>query len=212
MRGGAKMTSNMSHISYRLRRLFRAKGTSIIVILTLALGAGINVAVFSLIQSLLLTSVGVPHPERLIQYTFGSGSDPTFFSGPAYTALQARGIVKDVLAWKVDQFRIQSASGVANITGALVSGNSSQILQIRPFMGSLLSTEQDRPDGGKNGWTAVLGYECWQQHFGGNKNVIGEKIIVDGAPVTIIGVLSEHFKGLMPPISPSDITASALHC
>jgi putative ABC transport system permease protein len=188
----------MNSMRYAIRRMLRSPGFSAMVVVTIALAVGVNLGVFSATQTVLFYSLGVPNSGRLLYYSLGNGRDATTFSGPAYEALRTNAALKDLLAWKISQFRLQTREGAPRIYGALVTGNTFSVFGIKPYLGRFFQQEDDAPGGGKGGWEAVLGYSYWTAHFAADPSVIGREIVVDGAPVHIVGILPKEFTGVVP--------------
>lgn len=187
----------MTSTRYLFRRMFRSAGFSTMVIVTIALAIGINLGVFAITRSATFNSIGVPEADRLVYYTLGSGADTMpNLSGPVYEALRADGVVKDLLAWLPEQFHIQTRSGTTNTFGAIVTGNTFSVLGLKPSLGRFFNEVDDAPGGGPDGWTAVLGYTYWKTEYGAKPNVIGQIMLIDGAPVRIVGVLPKDFIGI----------------
>lgn len=187
----------MTLVRYLFRRIFRSPGFSAMVIVTIALAVGVNLGVFTVTQTILFQSLGVPQSDRLVYYTLGSGEDnrPTF-SGPGYEALRVNAATQDVLAWHPSEFRLLAREGTVKINGAFVTGNAFSVFKLKPSLGRFFQESDDAPGGGKDGWEAVLGYTYWKTHFGGNPTVVSQIIIVDDTPVHIVGVLPREFTGV----------------
>jgi putative ABC transport system permease protein len=188
----------VNSMRYLLRRMSRSVGFSVTIVVTIALAVGVNLGVFSITRSILFNSLGVPNAEKLLYFRLGSGADATSFSGPGYEALRADGTVKDLLAWKPTQFQIQTRNGMTPLFGAIVTGNTFSVLGLKPYLGRFFNESDDASGGGRDGWAAVLGYTFWKTHFEASPNVIGQTILVDGAPVHIVGVLPRNFAGMVP--------------
>jgi putative ABC transport system permease protein len=173
--------------------------------ITIALAVGVNLGIFTVTQTILFHSLGVPEADRLVYYTSGIGEDNRpVFSGPGYEALRANAATKDVLAWESNIFLLHTQEGAERLNGAFVTGNAFSVFRLKPSLGRFFQESDDAPGGGKDGWAAVLGYSYWKTHFGANPAVIGQIITVDNAPVHIVGVLPREFAGLSP-LSPADI-------
>ncbi len=187
----------MNSIGYSFRRISRSLGSSAMAIATIALAIGINLATLSVVQAILFKSLGVPQPERLINYSEGSPNDAvTSFSNEGYEALLANAAMKNILAWKYDEFRSQTVNGAEKLDGAMVSGNAFSVLGIKPEIGRFFTRAEDTPGGGKDGWVAVLGYGYWRTHFGSDPDILGHTLVINNIPVHIIGVLPREFTGV----------------
>ena len=195
----------MTSARYLFRRMFRAPGFSLMVIITIALAVGVNLGVFTITQSILLKSLGVPRADRLVYYTLGTGTETIQnLSGPAYEALRANAATRDVSAWQQNQFRLQTADGIVRVTGAYITGNGFSVFGLKPSLGRFFNEADDTAGGGRDGWAAVLGYSYWKTHFGASHNAIGRTITLDGVPVHVVGVLPQEFTGVSP-VSPANI-------
>lgn len=187
----------MNPIGYSFRRISRSLGSSVMAIATIAMAIGINLATLSVVQAVLFKSLGVPQPERLINYSEGSPTDAvTSFSNQGYEALLANAAMKNILAWKYDEFRLQTIHGAEKLDGAMVSGNAFSVLGIKPEIGQFFTRAEDTPGGGKDGWVAVLGYGYWRTHFDSDPEILGHTLVINNIPVHIIGVLPREFTGV----------------
>ena len=193
----------MSRLRQTVRRLLRAPGFAITVVLTLALGIGATTAMFSWVHTVLLQPLPVPEPERLVNLSApgpkpGSqscglaGDCEQVFSYPMFRDLEA---AQDAFTGLAGYrfFRANLAHDGTTLAGAgvLVSGSYFDVLRLEPALGRLI-TSADEPQVGESA-VAVLGYDYWQSGFGGDPTVLGRTIVANGAPLTIIGVAPEDF-------------------
>jgi putative ABC transport system permease protein len=169
------------------------------VIVTIALGIGVNLGIFAIIQAIFLNLLGVPDADRVVYYTLGTGRDTTVrLSIQQYEALRTNTAENDILAWQPMMLQLRGPAEDVHLNGALVTGNTSAVLGVRPFLGRFFSEAEDVEGGGKNGWTAVLGYSYWKAHWAADPNVVGKTINLNGASVQIVGVLPREFTGVEP--------------
>ena len=169
------------------------------VIVTIALGIGVNLGIFTIIQAIFLNLLGVPDADRVVYYTLGAGRDTRIrFSIQQYQALRTNAAANDILAWKSVMLKLEGPTEDIFLNGALVTGNTFSVLGVRPFSGRFFSEADDVAGGGENGWTAVVGYSYWKAHWAANPNVVGKTINLNGASVQIIGVLPREFTGVEP--------------
>jgi predicted permease len=196
-RGLPFLETLVQDVRYALRMLRKSPGFTAVVVLTLALGIGANTAIFSLMNSVLLQSLPVRNPEELVvlRYTDaqaeGANED---FSYPMYEALRDKSSVFDgVLTRSGVSFNATYAGQSEFAHGELVSGNYYQMLGVRPWLGRLLSPEDDRTPGAHP--VAVISYGYWQSRFGSDPSIVGKKILLDGQPMTVIGVSPPGFYG-----------------
>jgi len=180
-------------VRYGLRMLRRNPGVTTVVILTLALGIGMNTAVFSVLNSVLLCSLAYPDADRLVwlanyddyfkQDTWGSRADYLLWRDQAHSfaGMAAYGN-QDLALVAADQ---ASQERIASVTGDFWS-----ITGARPTFGRLF--RQGEPD------TIVLSYRLFERRFGADSQVIGKSVTLNGHSFTVVGVLSEDFRFLLP--------------
>ena len=194
-----RWNSLWADVRYAARQLVKSPGITLVAVVTLALGIGANTAIFTLTWNIILKSLPVPHPERLVEYELRNGDTMHGLSGPLYRLLRERQTTStDLLAWTSDEkIPIRHGGQVSLETIQLLSGNSFRILEMQPYLGRLFS-EQD-----EQGLPAVLSYDFWQSRFAGNRDVIGQALDVSGHSATIVGVMPRAFEGLTANLHPS---------
>ena len=195
---------------HSLRRLRQSPGFSAVVAATLAVGIGVNVALFSLVEQILLRPLPVAEPERLVNLvdpgvdlgyvgpglTFGSiaGNGNHVFSYPMFRDLEARqSPFSGVAAHRLFDANISIGDSARRVTGFFVSGSYFPVLRLKPALGRLLGTNDDGVDGEAD--AAVLSYAYWQRELAGDSAVLGRKLTVNGRPLTIVGVAPRGFHG-----------------
>jgi predicted permease len=198
--------SPLQDVRYGLRLVRRSPGFSAVVILTLALGIGANTAIFSILDALLLRTLPVFEPHRLVQLNAiyrNGGTIP--LSSAMYQQLEEnQRVFSELFAWSGDQLRnVQIDSRLLLPTIRGVSGNYYGALGVSPLLGRLIGAEDAAHTPGET--VAVLGCEFWDREFGRDASVIGKQISIDGRPFTIIGVSRRWFTGMTPGAAP-DIT------
>ena len=190
------LESILADVKFALRQLRKSPGFTATVILTLALGIGANTAIFSLTYAILLRSLPVTNPNRLVRYTFSNGNMDIGQSGPSYDELRRRVTVADLMAWSSMLLTRTSKGSVKEIHGALMSGNGFAVLQLQPYIGRSFGEQDDVPGGGPHGYQALLGYDYWKNAFQENPNVLGRALTINGRAVTVIGVLPRRFRSV----------------
>lgn len=196
-----------------LRPLIRRPGTSALIVLTLALGIGVNAGMFSVFHQALLTPLTAPSPGRLALIespgpkvgaisTSGTGPDEQVFSYPMIEDLQA--VAPDrvqIAGHRTFGVNLAARGSTQSAIGALVTSNFFRVLGLTPAQGRLL-----RSDGGEADRVVVLTHAYWLERFGGDRSVIGETLVVNGQPLEIAGVAPAGFRGFNP-FTPVDIFA-----
>lgn len=180
------------------RRLRRNPGFTVATLFTLALGVGANAAIFTLTYAVILKSLPVPEPQRLVRYTFRNGDMDLGISGPMYDALRKHETSsEDLLAWSDSALALQEKTEVRKVQGALMTANGFQVLRLRPFLGRAFEEADDVSGGGPNGYQALAGFTFWKEHFGGRDDILGRPLNINGRSVTVVGLLPDGFDGLI---------------
>jgi predicted permease len=183
-----------------LRSLLGARIISVVATLTLSLAIGSNIAVFSLVNSLLLRSLPVSDPERLvsvssdfaISHGFKAGSG---WSHPMFEALrQQAGFFDGALAWQRQSLTLGRGSESASVTGYFANGEFFATLGVRAVHGRVLGVDDDRRSDAAR--VAVISHRLWQRRFDSAPDAVGRPIEVEGVPVNVIGVMPKAFLGL----------------
>ena len=179
---------------YAFRGMRKTPGFALTAVLSLALGIGANTAIFTVVHAVLLKPLPFPQPDRLVQIWESQPAKGYF-----------RNVVNPItfLDWRerTHSFEEMAAvsDGTTNLTGlgdplALagmrVSPQYFSILGVLPALGRSFSAEEGRP-GQDN--VAILSFGIWQSRFGGDPSAVGRKIMIDGAPSTIVGVMPRGF-------------------
>ncbi len=205
-------------LRHALRMMRHAKGWTAVVVLSLALGIGANVAIFSAVNGLLLQSVPVRDPDSLVRlrrmgrnqmatsssdYGFSApriaGQDMRVsFSYPMFREFQAANRTMTDLIAGAPQGRVNViVNGEADMaSGFVVSGNYHRVLGVEPLLGRAILPDDDEPGASP---VVVISQRYWQSRFGGDSAVVGRVIQVNAVPVTIVGVLPASFTGIQRP-------------
>jgi predicted permease len=171
-----------------------------VAVLSLALGIGVNTALFSFIDRLLLRSLPVRDPQMLALLSSpgamrGTAFGPETFTYPAYKELNARNDVFDgVLAKFETPVSVTWKNATKLAAAELISGNYFEVLGLHPHVGRLISSSDDQQLGAHP--VAVLGHGYWKRSFGEDTTVVGKKILLNGHPFEIVGVAPARFEGV----------------
>ena len=175
---------------HAFRSLYKARGFSIAVILTLALGIGANTAMFTLLRGTLLRALPNRDGERLVylrQSAAGAGQDNVAFSVPEITDYRsASKTLSQIAEYSPMTFTLVDKDAPVHVRAGVISGNYFQVMGLSAVAGRLTSSQDDGP--GKPP-VAVLGYQFWMDKFGGDRNVIGKTVRINDFVSTIIGVV-----------------------
>ncbi len=194
------MTNLWNDLRYALRQLRKSPGFAFIAVLTLALGVGVNTAIFSVVNGMLLRSLHVRQENRLAILGFQQKGTPwqPNFSLPEYRDLrsQTQNVFSGLTA---DQYSLDGLSVRGSKPDRLftdyVSGNFFSVLGVRPFLGRYFRPSEGETPGADP--EMVLSYAYWKRHFAGDPNMIGRQVSVNGHPVTIVGVTPKDYHGIL---------------
>ena len=206
--GTVLLDSLLQDVRYAQRVLWREPGFTVTVVLILGLGIGANTATFSVVNALLLRGLSVAHPEALV--TIGDpgavgggwhGSPQTdYVSYPLYQDIRDR---NHVLSGVYAAGRLEADVAVPETDGRpspvehpamrLVTGNFFDVLGVPAHLGRTFTSSEERRAG--EAPVAVISYGYWQRRFGGDPSAIGRDLIVNGVPLTIVGVTTPAFSG-----------------
>ena len=188
----------LQDLRYTVRTLSRNRIFTIVSILILALGIGANVAVFSVVNTLLLRPLPFYDPQRLVVIApehNASGLSGATFSVDAYEDLLAQNrSYADITGYYAfsapDNAKLTAQGQPKPVTGIAVAANFFHVLGVDPAFGRSFTSKEEVTG---NPTVAMLSYPFWQRQFGGDSSIIGKPITLDGAPVTVVGVLPDSF-------------------
>ena len=194
----------LQDLRFAFRQIARAPSFAVIAVLTLALGIGAGTAIFSLVNSILLKPLPVPHPEQIATLAHRDSNSPLgqYFSWPEIEAIgsQSSRVFSTVFGYSL------SLDGLAapgqqpqRIYASYVSGNFFSGLGLKPAAGRLFLPGEGEVPGSSP--EIVLGYDYWQKQFNGDADVVGRPVTVNGHAATILGVAPKGFHGLQSGVS-----------
>jgi len=182
---------------FAARTLVRSRGFTAVVVLTLAVGIGANAAIFSLVDTLMLRSLPVRQPEQLVEMVFKFPGDPplNLYPWKHYERFRAQNhVFSDLIATVPGRVQVAgAASGPEVLDGMFVSDNFFEGLGLRPAIGRLT---------GSGGAAAVISWSYWQSRFNLDPGVVGQSLVVNDVPITIVGVTPREFFGLQVGMDP----------
>ena len=189
-----------------LRGLLRAPGFSAIAIVTLALGIGANAAIFSVVHGVLLRSLDLADPDRLVAVWHHDPADPerrlSVSPGNFRDWREQSGAFEALAAYGFETRTLGSGDGVdvdsRRVESLTVTGDFFRVAGAEPIRGTLLTPADDAA--GSAAGRAVLAYEAWQTIFGGDPMVVGQSILLDGRSVEVAGVLPPGFRIASQPV------------
>ena len=191
------MNSFSNQLRQVLRRLWRAPIFTIVTLITLAAGVGANIAVFSVVEGVLLKPLPYPHAETLVGVWHtapGLNLDEVNMAPSNYFIYREQNrVFQDIGVYEGDSVAITGQGSPEQVHALDVTDGVLPILGVAPMLGRWFSpadTKSGAPD------TVMLDYGCWQRRFGSDRSVIGRTITVDGKPRQVIGVMPRNFRFL----------------
>jgi putative ABC transport system permease protein len=195
------LDSLLRDLTFAFRLMRQTPMVSFVAMLSLALGIGANVAIFSLVNALMLKTLPVHDPERLVIIN-QPPSEQGRQAGTSFTNAQweylrdHQDFFSGVAAQGGARFNLNAGGEARPVTGMFVSGRFFDVLGVTPVAGRTFTEQDDQRKGGPDGPVAVLSYGFWQREYGGDPSVIGRGIYLDGHAFTIVGVAPPAFYGL----------------
>ncbi len=175
-------------VSYALRLLRRAPAFALAALATLALGIGASTAMFAIVDSVLLRPLRFPEPERLVMLRPTSGA--RLSRGYLDQWRRQSGTFADLVGWHEARATLTGRGEPVQVVADHATTNFFAVLGTPPLVGRTFTTERDLS---RIAPEVALSYGLWQRRFGGDPNVVGQSIVLDGATRTIVGVMPQAF-------------------
>ncbi len=191
----------LQDLRYALRSLRKNPVFTVVAVLTLGVGIGANTAVFSVVNGVLLRPLPYEEPDQLavLWTNFGEDLPQNWVSGPEYLDLREHNTAfEEIAVLSTDSGALTGDGDPEQVSVATVSGGFFEMLRVRPQMGRLLAPTDDI-DGGAA--VVVVADGFWRRRLGSDPDAVGSKLVLDGEPFTVIGVLEPDFAIHHPNIS-----------
>jgi predicted permease len=198
------MKDFVQELRFAFRTLGKNPGFTLVVVLTLALGIGANTAIFGLIDQLLVRPLPVREPDKLVVLdgpgpfsgsTHNNSEVLTPISHPMFEALRDENqVFSGVLARYSMPAHVSEGDVTESVKADLVSGTFFDTLGVGPAVGRVFSPEDDVRPGGHP--VAVLSHEFWKRRFASTPDAVGRTVVVNGYPMTVVGVAERGFHGV----------------
>ena len=188
--GSVRVNGLANDVRYALRTLGKSPGFTMVSLATLAIGIGANTAIFSFVDAALLKPLPYRDADRIVRVLEKPpGGLRNGISTLNFLDWQRQNTVFQYLAAQTGSTVTLSGRGEpVQLRGALVSAHYFDIFGIKAVMGRTFAADEDQP--GKE-HVAVLSHALWMSQFGGDPNLVGQTIRLDGEPTTVIGILPE---------------------
>ena len=185
------MRGFISDLRLAWRGLRKAPGFTLTVAAVLTLGIGGTAVIFAVINAVLLRPLPFPHQERLVRVFSGQNGQQWTMSPPDFTDFRRQSHSFTELA-AVDQgdFALTGEGPAEQLPGASVTGGFFRMMGVPPVLGRGMLPSDDDPSGTR---VAVLSYGLWQRRFGGDHDILGRSIQLDGAAAIVIGIMPQGF-------------------
>ena len=183
------MQTVLRDVRYAIRQLLKTPAFTLAALITLALGIGVNAAMFSVIDQVLLRPVPYPNPDRLVQLGSETKSGSHFFEStlPDVQDWRARSHSYDAIAYYSEQLPTLGGTKNPQLTVQVVSSaNIFKVLGMRAAMGRTFKPEDETAGHTK---VLVLSWKIWKKYYKSDLSIIGRSVPVDGVQYTVIGVL-----------------------
>jgi predicted permease len=190
------MWTTFQDIHYGLRVLAKNPGFAVVAILTLALAIGVNSAIFSLVNAVILRPLPYPDPEQLVglgqwRNQKGEGYIQTGVSAPNIADIAKTDIFQQVAYYRWSAFNITEGSRPESVRGIKASAALLPMFGVPPRLGRVLSNEEMQAG---HDQVAVIGHHLWQMRYGSDPGILGKTIDLDRRPYTIVGVMPASFR------------------
>ena len=187
------MDTLLADIRHSLRLLWRAPSFTIAAVTALALGIGVNTAIFSVVNAVLLKPVPFPEPDRLVMFmnTSPQGQGPA--ASPAKFAKWRKetSVIQDAAAMRTGVMNLTTGDKPEQLRSGQVSGDFFKLLGAPIVKGRSFSVEEDSPRGPR---VALISEGLWTRSFGNDPEIVGKPISLAGESYTVIGVVGSDFR------------------
>ena len=185
------MESLWQDLRYGLRLLAKNPGFTAVAILTLALGIGANTAIFSVVDGVLLRPLPFKQSQQIVVlYTKDSHAARNWAPYPDFLDWRQQSKNFDAIAaWVPQSVNLTGQGEPKRVVGAFVSANFLTMLAVEPAMGRNFRDGEDHP----GDHVAMISYGMWQGMLGGDPNLLGKSIALNGEPFTVIGIAPQNF-------------------
>ncbi len=193
-RGVPWLETVIQDLRYGARMLRRNPGFTAVVVLTLALGIGINTAIFSLVNAVMLRALPYPKPEELVEVMVArqrSVPDDFLWAPETLAWREQNQVFSQFGIYREGEWDMSGGEEPGRVNVGHVSAEFLSALGVQPVLGRDFAKDEDKPSGPP---VAILSYQLWQRRFGGDTNVVGKSITINHVVNTIVGVLPSSFQ------------------
>ncbi len=189
----------LKDLTHSLRMFAKSPAFTLAAVAALTLGIGVNTAIFSVVNAVLLRPVSFPDPDRLVVFmnTSPQGAGPAASPAKFHHYREQTAVVHDVSAYRTGVVNYTGGSMVEQLRSGQVSADFFRLFGAPTVVGRPFTTEEDLPDGSK---VVVISSRLWSTRFNSDPDIVGQTISLSGDSYNIVGVLGEfHFEDFGPP-------------
>jgi predicted permease len=184
----------MNDLKFALRQLLKNPGFTLVAVLTLGLGIGVNTSMFTVLNTLLFQALPYPHSERLVRI-FRTSPHSQSWPHSAANFLDYReqnSVFTHLTAFRGSSYNlVEAGEATERLEGARVTADFFPSMGVAPALGRAFTPEEDQPGAGQ---VIVLSDPCWMRRFAGDTNIVGRTLRLDGQSLTVIGVMPPGFE------------------
>ncbi|HSJ09006.1 MAG TPA: ABC transporter permease [Longimicrobiales bacterium] len=188
----------LADVRIAVRVLARTPGFTLLAALVIMLGVGANTTIFSVVNTVLLRPTpGVRAPDELVAVYTSDYSGPRYgaSSYPDYVAMRDAGVFSEVTVYSPRPLNVTIGERAVKVLGEGVTPGYFDMLGVVPVRGRFFTQEEDGVDG--SGAVAVISHGFWQDRLGGDPSIVGRELRVNGAMVTVVGIVPSAYRGML---------------
>lgn len=200
--GGDMLRGLAGDVRFAVRSLRLAPAVSIAAVVTLTLGIGATTAIFSVANGLVLRPLPVTNAQDLVTITSDTALRHGFQAGTGWSHAmwdrfrQRADGFDGAFAWILARLDLSESGEMQPVNALVASGDFFAVLGVPPVIGRMFTTADDVQGGGSDGAVVVVSEDLWHRRFHGSREVIGSRLLIEGTPVTIVGVAPRWFRGV----------------
>ncbi len=198
------MSALLRDLHYAFRRMRSRVGFTLIAVISLGLGIGVNTAAFSLIDAIILRKTPIVRADRVAELDMaeqGSLTGPASYPDMQDLWAQSRGVFSQISISAFSVFPRDMGDHVETLMGELVNGDYFPLIGLEPAAGRLLGHQDDIARGAHP--VVVLSYNYWKSAYNLDPSVVGKQLRLSGRMYTIVGVAPKTIEGLLPGLAPA---------
>ena len=189
------MSTLLQDVRLALRTLRKSRGFTAVAVTCIALGIGVNTAVFSIVNTFVLRPLPLEDPDRILNL-YGQqakqGVDDSKLSVVDLQDIRTQvSSLQDVAGIAKGGFNLAGGDEPVRLQGAWVTHNLFGLIGVRPMLGRGFLPEEDRPGGAR---VVILGHDLWERQFGADRAILGRAVTISGEPATVVGVMPPRFE------------------